>query len=368
MKKQRKNLPAFIIGGAFGVSMGLVGIYAWRVHFPHVGWGGSVLLLLSAVVAYRLHILLHEVGHLLMGKLSGYTFVSFRVRNTMIVRENGKLVRKKYGVVGTDGQCLLSPPDLVDGKFPLFLYNAGGVLMNFLLGAVCFGVSLLLSGLLSLIFLVSAVLGVFIGLINIIPVKIGGMPNDGYNMLLLGRKKNAMTRYAFWVMLRAEAAQTGGVRPRDFPTEWFDWVETNNLNDPITVTVATLQYAYLLDKGDLTEARACAQFLLDNAKMIDLHREELLCELLFFELINECRPEEIERIYTKDLQAYIRATATYAARQRLLYAYHRLFTKDAVAAIQHLILFCKACETSASLGEIPGEQELIAVIDEVATP
>ncbi|MCL2842107.1 MAG: M50 family metallopeptidase [Oscillospiraceae bacterium] len=367
MKKLR-TVFIVIVSGAIGAGIGLVGMRFLHAYLPHVGWGQLLTLLVVAVVAYHLHLIVHEAGHLLAGKLSGYTFVSYRVGSLMITRENGKLVRKKYTVAGTAGQCLLSPPDMVDGKFPLFLYNAGGALMNFLLGALCFGLSLLTSGLFAVALFVGTAIGVFMGLFNIIPMKIGGMPNDGYNMLLLGRDKNTATRHAFWVMLRANAAQASGVRPREFPTEWFDWVDMDNLNDSLIVSAAILRYNYLLDKGDLTEARACLQFLLDNAKMIELLRNELLCELLFFELINECRPEEIERIYTKDLQAYIKATATYASRQRLLYAYHRLFTKDAEAAGRHLILFCKACETSASLGEIPGEQELIAVIDKATAP
>ena len=237
--------------------------------------------------------------------------------------------------------------------------------MNFLFGAVGLGLFLLTSGLLATVFLVSMIIGVFGGLISIIPLKVDGMPNDGYNIRLLAQGEHAAHR-EFWVVLRANAVQASGVRPWDFPTEWFDWIDVDNLNNPLLVSVAILRYNYLLDKGDLTEARAYAQLLLDNVKMIEIHKNELLCESLFFELINECRPEEIERIYTKDLQAYIKATAVYASRQRLLYAYHRLFTKDAEAATQHLARFQKACETSASLGEVPGEWELIAVVDEVA--
>jgi len=300
------------------------------------------------------------------GKLSGYNFVSFRVYNIKLARENGKLVRKKYNVVGTAGQALMSPPEVENGKVPMAFYNLGGVLANFLFSGLCFWFYLLLPDPWSIIFLASAIGGVFMGLANIIPLKIKGVPNDGYNLFLLSRKQNADVRHAFWVQLKANALQTSGVRARDFPPAWFEWVTPDTVNDPIIAAVAMLHYAYLLDRLELTEARELAQTTLDTVnKMGSIHKNEFRCELLFHELIGECRQDEIKRIYTTELQAYVKATAIYASRQRLLYAYARLFLRDAAKADAHLVLFHRACEKSASLGEIPGEQELIAVVDGV---
>ncbi|MCL2368603.1 MAG: hypothetical protein FWC72_06375 [Oscillospiraceae bacterium] len=39
---------------------------------------------------------------------------------------------------------------------------------------------------------------------------------------------------------------------------------------------------------------------------------------------------------------------------------------NAAQAERHLALFHKACSTPASLGEIPGEQALIALVDTMA--
>lgn len=366
--KTLKRVLAIIAFGAVGAGVGWGLMNFLLAYLPDGGMGAYFILLGAAVPIFYLHIIVHEAGHLLGGRLSGYTFVSFRVGNIMIARENGKLVRKKHTVAGTAGQCLLSPPDMVDGKFPLVLYNAGGGVMNLLLGAASFGLFVLLSGLLSVGFLVSAVIGLFMALFNLIPLRLGMVPNDGYNMLLMGREENAAARRAFWVLLRANGMFTNGTRPRDLPTEWLDWIESGPLDDPMVASATTLQYAYLLDKGDTAEARARMQFLLDNATLTGVHKNELLCELLFLELIRECRPPEIEKLYTKELQDYIKLTATYASRQRLLYGYHRLFTKDTTAAERHLALFQKACKTSTSLGEVPGEQELIALVDEITCP
>jgi len=325
------------------------------------------LFLLAMVIFYNLHLILHEAGHLIMGKLSGYSFVSFRVYHLMLVRQNGKLVRRKFTVVGTAGQCLMSPPEMKNGTFPLVLYNLGGALMNFLFGGLCLWLFFLLPAPWSAVFLASAVIGVFFGLVNIIPLKIDGVPNDGYNLFLLGSERNTAARQAFWLVLRANALLASGVRARDFPDSWFDGLDLGNLADPMTANLAAMRYNYLLDKGELPEARALAQTLLDTPNLLQIFKNEMSCELLFLELVFECRTEEIERLYTADLKAYIKATSAHAARQRLLYAYARLFLQDAALAETHLKLFQEACSKSASLGEIPGEQELIATIDQVAT-
>jgi len=365
MKKLRKIFP-LVIGGLIGVLGGLLSGDVLVSFIREIGVWGIALILVSLIIFYNLHIILHEAGHLLMGKLSGYSFVSFRVYSLMIVRQNGKLVRKKFNVVGTAGQCLMSPPEMKDGTFPLVLYNFGGVLMNFLFSGLCFWLFWLLPSPWSAVFLVSMILGVFIGLTNIIPLKIGGVPNDGYNLFRLRSKKNTATRHGLWVILRANALLASGVRARDFPSAWFDGLDLDHLSDPMVAGIAAMKYNYLLDQGAFEEARALAQTLLDTPRLLELYKNEMRCELLFFELIFECRKAEIEGLYTKELAAYIKATFSYASRQRLLFAYALLFLQDAVLAAEHLDLFQKACAKSASLGEIPGEQELVAYVYEVA--
>jgi len=356
----------------------IMGLFGWFVIGPllafltedlplHLLFLGIVLTLLAIPIGYILNVILHEAGHLVFGKLSGYRFVSFRVLNRMLVREKGKLVRKKFTVVGTLGQCLMSPPEPKNGVFPLFAYNLGGAVFNFLFAAICVWLFFLLPAPWRAPFFVMALLGVLLGLISGIPLRVGGLPNDGYNAWLLGRAENAKTRRAFWVQLRANALLTNGTRARDLPVDFFDGAEIAQLDDPLLASTAFLRYNYLLDRQELDAARAFAEALLDPAAKLPNHmKTELRCEHLFFELIKECRPEEIDRLYTEELKAYIRASFIYASRQRLLYAYAKLFTKDAAAAEWHLALFREACTNSASLGEIPGEQELISLVDRIA--
>ena len=77
-----------------------------------------------------LQLIIHELGHLIFGLLSGYKFSSFRIGNIILLKHRKKLKFKKLKIAGTAGQCLMSPPEIKDGKVPVFLYNLGGALLN----------------------------------------------------------------------------------------------------------------------------------------------------------------------------------------------------------------------------------------------
>ena len=91
-----------------------------------------LLSLISLILAIFLQVILHEGGHLLLGFVTGYRFVSFRIGNLTLIKEEGKFRFKRFSISGTGGQCLLSPPDGPYEQMPYFWYNAGGVLMNLL--------------------------------------------------------------------------------------------------------------------------------------------------------------------------------------------------------------------------------------------
>ena len=96
---------------------------------------GAAIGALSGIAAVFLHIALHETGHLIAGKISGYGFVSIRIFTMTFIKVNGKLKVKRFSMPGTLGQCLMSPPEPKDGKFPYFFYNLGGSLINFITAA-----------------------------------------------------------------------------------------------------------------------------------------------------------------------------------------------------------------------------------------
>ena len=137
-KKRKISWPGVLMFLAFLGIGGVCGVMIARfmdtVSTPDQTVGQRFVLfalgLLVLLVVLYLQIVIHEGGHLLFGLLSGYRFLSFRVGSFMWIRQEGKLRFKRLSLAGTGGQCLMDPPDLVDGTLPVGLYNLGGSILN----------------------------------------------------------------------------------------------------------------------------------------------------------------------------------------------------------------------------------------------
>ena len=373
-----KKIGVFLLSWG-PIILALAGVWLGYSYINQVsaqeGWdflwvlGVVLVTIAAAVVGLILNIVFHEGGHLIGGLLTGHSFVSYGVLNLTIVRENGKLAVKKYRVAGTGGGVTLSPPDMKNGTYPYKLYISSGFLVNFLVSAICLSLFFYLAGTAPFwarAFLVVGVIGAFLGLVTFIPTN-DPLPSDGYFLFNLGKTKNTVMRRGMWSCSRMQALVAEGTRPRDIPTDFFDWVDTGNITDMFVFGAANFQYSYLLDKQELSDARSLMQTLCDNLQGVpEMHKMSCYCELLFHELIGECRQEEIDRLYDKNLKDYIKAAQSEVSVQRTMYAYARLVSKDADKAKEHLALFHKACTAPFQSGIVPGERALIAFIDAIA--
>ena len=151
----------------------------------------ALAALLCLALAFVLQIVLHELGHLLFGLLSGYGFVTFRFGPRLLAQ------------CGLFCRCVMCPPEPdEDGYFPLTLYSLGGICLNLLSGLLFLWVYFISGGMLILtLFSLSAgILGLGLGLMFALPVKY----SDGYNALWLWDDDAAL--HAYWLRLREEAA------------------------------------------------------------------------------------------------------------------------------------------------------------------
>jgi hypothetical protein len=330
---------------------------------------GIVLVTIAAVViGIFLNMVLHEAGHLGMGLLTGYGFVYFNVLSLTIIKQNEKLMIKKYRVAGTAGGCALLPPDIKNGRYAYKLYISGGLLVNFLISVICFLLFLQLAGSADLwarALLVIGIIAAFFGLINLIPSNIS-MPSDGWVLFNLGREKNSAMRRGMWSSSRVQAFVAGGIRPRDISKELFDWADVSDIGDMFAFVAVFNHYTYLLDSFELLKARELVRTLSENLQNVpDVYKMQCYCELLFHELIGECRNEEVSRLYTKELKDYIKAACSEINVQRLLYAYACLVLKDEAKSKDCLEMFHKACTMPFQAGLVPGEKALISHINKI---
>lgn len=372
--KERKSDRSKWLGILLFVILGVIcgfysGVYIFSIGAEAAG-GNPIPLFVWMIVciylAMLLEIIIHEGGHFIFGKISGYRFIFFRIGSLMLLKNKGKYQLKKFKIAGTGGQCLMIPPMSDSPDFPYLLYNFGGALANMIAAVI----SLLLNSQftnpwVSLLLSLNFMIGIGFALINGIPMKLAGVSNDGYNVLNLG--KDPMARKSFGVQLTLNGLLADGMRLRDMPEEWFEFSPETDLSNHLNCSTGVIRFSYLNDLHRFEEARELAEQLLTAPGCLEIYKNELRCELLFYELIGACREEVIKELYTKQLHKYIKVSLSSSiAKRRLMYAYELLANRNEQEAAKQLKAFEATTKSYPYTGEIESERELIDLINKAA--
>lgn len=312
--------------------------------------GGLILL---AVLFMFIHIIIHEGGHLVCGLISGWKYLSFRIGSIALVRRDGRLQWKKTTVMGTGGQCLMIPPECEPENCPFFLYLLGGGLANIITGGIAFGIGLLVGGIAEIILVLFAVMGFGLGLSNLFPAKMSGMMNDGYQ-IFMEFPRNKDTRKYNYLLLSANAILTEAESTKEIPEKIRNAVLNADYSDLSNSSIANL-YCYkatiLQEEGKYEECREVYQNIADSPDVLQLFKNEAKCELIYYEIMGECNAEKIDELYDKKQAEYIKATALYPSRKRLMYAYHLIYKGDEEKAKAEYDALIKTAKTHPSRAE-----------------
>lgn len=271
-----------------------------------------VLMIICMYAAMLIQTILHEVGHLIFGLLTGYRFSSFRIADLMWVRSDDRIQFKKLSIAGTGGQCLMTPPDLKDGKIPVMLYNFGGAIVNLLTAILCTGLSFLcpFRSLGWTFLMIFGVIGLAYALINGLPVKMGPVNNDGKNAFDLSRSEEA-TR-AFWIQMKVNEQISRGIRLKDMPDEWFEMPSDASMDNGIIATLGVLACSRLMDQHLFEEADMLMKRLLSwQNGIIGLYHNLMVCDRMYVEMISENRQEVLDGMRTKDQLKMMKAMRKY---------------------------------------------------------
>lgn len=370
-KKNYGDIAAKIIMLLTGAVCGIFIIFTMN-FFGTLVKGPAAFLLMFAEAMIIMYIasfvqtIIHESGHLIFGLITGYKFVSFRIGNFMFIKEKGRLKIKLYNVVGTAGQCLMMPPQWNE-KIPYRLYNLGGCIMN--ASTALFALAAYFAagaeGFFALCMAMLAVMGLSMALTNGIPMRVGGISNDGMNAALLGKKENTLR--AFWLQLYVNGLIAKGERYRNMPREWFRLPEGEELSDPICCAMGVMLYNFCFDMHEFDEAEQTINYMLNAPGLLDVEKNELLCELLFLRVLRGAPKEEIDSLLTPKLDKYIKATANYVSRRRLAYAYQLLYLKNYSTAQKCLEVFERTAATYPYSAETENEREIIEIVKQKAS-
>lgn len=374
-----KKLLKIIAGGlgGMGIGFGIVWLIIALIdngetnvkEDKDIDWmlmaASMALSMFFLVICGILQTILHEAGHLLGGFATGYKMLSFRIFKYVLVN-NGECLRwKRYNISGTMGQCIMVPSEKIkNDNIPYFWYNVGGVAVNVLLAVVSLIVLRFTDlGIISMsFFLMLTFTGLFLALMNGLPLTVNGVSNDGRNIIILARKPEM--RLHFLNMMRIAGEMSGGHRLKDMPGEWFTDEPVKNVKDYFILSSRVTYMSLLEDKGNLDKAREIAEELMTFGKKLpQIFALEVGAENVMLELMTTNRRDIVEKLWNKQLQRYTSANSKYSPMKfAVLYAVELIHNNNKEKAETYRQKLEKNMDNFTMPGEAKTALELITRI------
>lgn len=289
-KKSLKSRILFILYIIVAALLGFFGAYYLLEHWPDFNFFDFIIILAVLIMSFPLHIVLHEVGHLIGGFLSGYEFIMFRLFNTVWIKTEHGISKRKQVVQGILGQALMMPPKDTEEP-PFLLYHSSGLLINLLVGILFIIIGSQFSNSApALAFYVSAGVSLFLFFTNVIPMQ----PNDGYNIREHYRRPETLKELTNMLYLYA-----GMVKGESFvDLQRYIDLDAINLKENLNgVTLYNAQAAAHLEVYDFAAARDIYQSLWNHRNtLLEPHKAGVYFSYLFTLLLTEPEHPDIAQI------------------------------------------------------------------------
>ena len=365
-KKENKILSVIvgIIPGVIaGVALGL--LIDWAFDRPPFGLYICDLFIGVCLVALALifSIAIHEAGHLVFGLMTGYKFSSYRIFSLMWIKdENSKIRLKRFKLAGTGGQCLMTPPDMKDGRIPSTIYNLGGVFANIIIGLIFLALFLIFIDIkiLAAIMMIFCIVNITFAMTNGIPMSSSGVDNDAKNAIAIKRSPEAMR--AFWIQMKINEKTSKGVRLKDMPDEWFALPSEEEMQNSMIASLAVFAANRLVEEKKFEEANSLMTQIIEGENAtIMFYKQLLTCDQIYIELIGECREEIVNNKLNTQQKAFMKAMKNYPSIIRTEYTYELLLKQNPEKANDLLDTFEQIAKKYPYENDINAERELIEI-------
>ncbi|MEG1519407.1 MAG: hypothetical protein RR458_00335 [Clostridia bacterium] len=323
---------------------------------------GAILALVGAIVVNYSHIILHELGHLIGGKLGGYTLYSFRVGFVKITRVNGKLALR-FQKLGNNygGVCQMFPSGNVDLEKKFHKFIAGGIGTSALITAVL-GVVVTLRYFIDVnpfvyLFFATAFPFVFITFVMNLSTtaKVVGM-TDG--MFLKALREKSPDGICAIKTLNLQSMFIGGVRPRDIPLEIvedFPVLPDDNVN---RLVMFSNQLACYYDRKCESKILEIANRFEENLEFLpSIYHAQILGEVFYVEAKYKHNLEKAREIYEKIIPELGKEKDISVLR--IMVAYQVIICKDIETARKIATLTDQLFELSPMKGVAIMERDII---------
>lgn len=221
------------------------------------------LILAVLLIAFIVSVNLHELGHLIFGKLLGFRLISYQILMFNWTNQNGSMKFSLRNVKGISGYCAMAPGRGMPVNRQA-AYFAGGIALNILTGLLSAALLALfpaMPGFWALFFIVFAGVSLYSALVSLIPFYSANNASDGmlfWNIILKRPLANKLVEYNEII-----TQLYGGMRPGD-----IDMTDTDDEGFMLMAVLKLYRYFKALDSGDTTKAVAAADWLENNMQSI----------------------------------------------------------------------------------------------------
>lgn len=295
MEKEKKNWKKVLSKGFFFIFFTVLGFFGGYYIAPYIGeirFIDIIYTLFIFMFSLPLHIVLHEIGHILGGFISGYDFIMFRLFNTVWIKIDEGISKRKEYVPGIAGQALMVPPEIQEDEQPPFLlYNASGILMN-IFTAILFifiGRVISIQAITHFLFF-SAFIALLLALTNAIPFQ----GTDGYNILQYLKHRKAHDEIIDILYMYRDMVR--GVSLEELQ-KYVDLDSFDSFKNPNAATIYTLRADYLFEIKDFEGARKIYETLYKNLdELFEGHKPVVVLNYLYTLLLTDPTHPEIPKI------------------------------------------------------------------------
>lgn len=299
-------------------------------------------MLLVFVLFTLLSTLIHELGHLLFGLLFSYSFVSFTILSLTLIKTNKGFIWRKGGLPGTAGQCLMKPKELKPTLFKTVMYNLGGVITNFIVALIfiVIDISMQSTTYTTLYIRLFYFSNLLLALSNSIPLKINGVVNDGYNVLMLYKDENSLKTINDALLVNADLSF--GLLYSEINQDFLFYDENFDYNNPL-LTISLLNYINsFLEKADYINAYYYLQLAHQNfTEIMPYYYLSVEADLIFFDILNNLDTKTLREKYQNFDKIVIKPSFNMGYLRAKL-AYNKVVLKDENKYTQLLTLVKKA--------------------------
>ncbi len=273
-----------LIGVVSGVVTAVVLMFGPRL--PHIDFGeivgrlgawGIVGLFAAIIAAIFVAVAVHEAGHAVLGALAGFRVHSIRIWR-LELHWPFKLAIYRGTKSGAGGWVVCSPVGTDNLAARAALMMIGGPGANFASAALVYLLPYQ-KGIFSDIFIVVSLL---LGIVNLVPLRSGGMLSDGRRVLMVLSDR---ARGARWLaMLKLVTDMIDGVAPADLSPEFIAVAVAVDDDSPDTLSAHLIAYSSADHRHEHDEAARLLEVALRHADIAPpMMRQALATEAAVFQ-------------------------------------------------------------------------------------